>query len=223
MLASWGWRISCDFKREQQHWGELLWEVFPESQHTVAALQRQPRLYLLLAAELGSGRVTQMVLKAWRGHGEQLRLGTGSALERPLVKSSFSGSWSPRIKGVMESGWDLAPRRKPTRGYWWKCSLAVAEEPSILEMPLPWDDNQEQHQQWSGGNPEPRRQGMCAAEGRDKEMTQATWKNLEDCESWCVNPRYWTLSYLYCWSLVLIWSDCDCALVLPFWSKKVFS
>ena len=38
------------------------------SQHTEAVFQRQPRLYLVLAAELGSVRVTQeLVLKACEG------------------------------------------------------------------------------------------------------------------------------------------------------------
>ena len=41
-----------------------------------------------LAAELGSVRVTQvvLVLKAERSHGEQLKLGTVKGQEKPLAK-----------------------------------------------------------------------------------------------------------------------------------------
>ena len=42
-------------------------------------------MYLVLAAELGRVRVTQ-VLKACRGHGEPLGLGTVRGQKRPLVK-----------------------------------------------------------------------------------------------------------------------------------------
>ena len=47
------------------------------SQHTVGVLNTWPRLYLVLAAKLGSVNVNQMalVLKAEIGHGQQLRLG----------------------------------------------------------------------------------------------------------------------------------------------------
>jgi len=29
-------------------------------------------------------------------------------------------------------------------------SLVAAEDPRVLEMPIPWYDHQEQQQQWSG-------------------------------------------------------------------------
>jgi hypothetical protein len=45
-------------------------------------------------------------------------------------RCSFSGSWRPRTKGVMQGSWDLALWRKPMRGYWWKCSLVAAETPA---------------------------------------------------------------------------------------------
>lgn len=41
------------------------WEVFLQSQYTEAVFQRQPRLHLLLANELCSIRVTQVVLIWW--------------------------------------------------------------------------------------------------------------------------------------------------------------
>ena len=48
------------------------------SQHTEAVFQRQPRLYLVLAAELGSVKATQLVLvfKTGKGLGEKQRVGT---------------------------------------------------------------------------------------------------------------------------------------------------
>jgi len=65
-------------KKRQHHWGGIMWEVFPQGRFIDDVVQRQPRLYHLLAAELGSVRVTRvaLVLKARRGPGEQLRLGT---------------------------------------------------------------------------------------------------------------------------------------------------
>lgn len=36
--------------------------LFPQGEHTEAVLQRQPRLYMLLAIKLGSLRVTKDVL-----------------------------------------------------------------------------------------------------------------------------------------------------------------
>ena len=53
--------------------------MLPQGRHTEAVVLRQPRLSaFVLAAELGDVRATQVVLalKAGRGRGEQLRLGT---------------------------------------------------------------------------------------------------------------------------------------------------
>lgn len=75
--------------------------MFFESQPTEAVFQRWPRLCLVLAAELGSVRVTRvlLVLKAWRGDREQLRLGTVC--------------WSP---------WG-----EPRRGHWSTCTQLQKE------------------------------------------------------------------------------------------------
>lgn len=59
--------------------------------------------------------------------------------------------------------------------------------------------------------PEPKRHTVCAAEGGTREVKQAPWRVPENYA--CV-PEVWH-SVLYCWSLVLLCSDCVCALVLP--------
>jgi hypothetical protein len=61
-------------------------------------------LYLLLAAKLGSVRVTQvvLVLKAWKGHREQLRLGTegpGEAIGEGAARRAVE---APGLKGHTE-------------------------------------------------------------------------------------------------------------------------
>lgn len=56
---------------------------------TEAMFQRQPRLVLMLAVGAGSSlKVTQviLVLKIWKDHGKQLRLGNVRGRESPLVK-----------------------------------------------------------------------------------------------------------------------------------------
>jgi hypothetical protein len=53
------------------------------------------------------------------------------------------------------------------RGYWSKCSPVATEDPRILKMPVPWDDNQEQQQQWSGTSQSPEDTAVCVAEGRE--------------------------------------------------------
>lgn len=69
----------------------------------------------------------------------------------------------------------------------------------------------------SGVEPmELRRQAVCAAEGQARAVTQAPWKSLQDYGQ---TPNNWTLSCLYCWSLVWLSSDCDYALVLPSWRR----
>lgn len=74
----------------------------PQGQHSEAVLQRWPMLYHVLAAKLGSVKATQvvLVLKARRGHREQLRLSTvRKACERLLVKGQPSYSGRPQNFG----------------------------------------------------------------------------------------------------------------------------
>jgi hypothetical protein len=57
------------------------------------------------------------------------------AIEGHWWKCSLSCSWQLRTERVMQRIWGLAPWREPMRGHWW--SLVVAEDPSLLEMPVP--------------------------------------------------------------------------------------
>ena len=51
---------------------------------------------------------------------------------------------------VMQSSWGLEPLIKHKGGY--QSSLVATEEPSILKMQAPWDEQQEQKEQESGIN-----------------------------------------------------------------------
>lgn len=132
-----------------------------------------------------------------------------------LVLKFVKGSW-----GATEACHcvaDLEPLKRAWRGCWWKCSPVVARDSSISEMSGPWDSCQEQQQWWSGANLS-LGDSLCAAQVRAREVTRALWRSHED---W-VDPRFWTLSYLHSWNLILLCSDCNCFLVLPSWSKKAF-
>jgi hypothetical protein len=62
------------------------------------------------------------------------------------------------------------------------------ENPIMLEMPIPWDDHQDQQQQWSGIN-----QIQQCYRGQ-------SWKcdpsPLEEPRRSCVNPRHWNKKLL---------------------------
>lgn len=51
---------------------------------------------------------------------------------------------------------------------------------------------------------------VCTADGRASEVTQALWRNPEDCEWVPVISS----GVIYTESLVLLFSDCDCLLPL---------
>ena len=51
--------------------------------------------------------------------------------------------------------------------------LVAVKNPSILEMPVPWDNHQEQQHQCSGVN-------QNTTEDRAEEVTQALWRSPED-------------------------------------------
>ena len=51
-----------------------------------------------------------------------------------------------------------------------KCSPVAAEDPSILERPVPWDGHQEQQQQQWGGASLSLEDELCAAEGQAGEV-----------------------------------------------------
>ena len=86
-----------------------------------------------------------LVLKVWRGHGEQLKLGTVRDQRRPLVKVQ------PQLQLTVQDGRDHAKKlRLGTMQRAYEKLLVKSGGSHILEMPVLWDDQQEQKQQWSG-------------------------------------------------------------------------
>jgi hypothetical protein len=73
-----------------------------------------------LAASLGNLRVTQvvLVLQPWRGHAEQLRLGTVRSQESHWRTCSLSSCWSLRLKGSWREveAWHHEDRQGDTIG-----------------------------------------------------------------------------------------------------------
>lgn len=91
-----------------------------------------------------------LVLKAWRGHGERLRLATVRGLEKPLVNME-GVSVEAEDPGLKESWRELetwhqvgvleSPKKAQE---WWLLKMQPngSTDPSILE--IPWDKCQEQ-------------------------------------------------------------------------------
>jgi hypothetical protein len=88
-----------------------------------------------------------------------------------------------------------------------KVQPSCRREPVVLEMPVSWNDHHGQ-QPWSLSL----RDTLCVQQrvelGRWSKPLGGSQKNYA-----CI-PEVWH-SVLYCWSLVLLCSDCVCALVLP--------
>ena len=148
----------------------------------------------MLATKLASVRVTQVqVLKVWRGRGEQLRLGSVRGEERALVKGSFSGRWRPRIKGVTQKSWGMAPWRG-----------TVGEKCSPVAMPGDWS-------YWYHG---------IATKNSSNHGMEAAWKtSCVHCSGWSSRPehrglwmngRHWTLNYT-----VGVWLCFDSVMTVP--------
>ena len=117
--------------------------MFPESQHTEAVFQRRPKLHLALLAELGiisigtgfeGPKGSWKAAEDWHCKRPEEAIGGGTA------SVSVGG---PGCRGPAEN---LRLGRAPRRCNWLKRSPAAAEDPSILEMPVPWDNHEEQ--QW---------------------------------------------------------------------------
>jgi hypothetical protein len=68
---------------------------------------------------------------------------------------------------------------------------------TILEMPGPWDDHQEQQQQREYRQLDPRRQRVCY-KGHGWRSDPSTWRSPENCE---LDPRHWIVGE---WFLLLI-------------------
>lgn len=154
-----------------------------QGQRTEVVFQNLPKLYLLLAAKLGSIKVTHLVLvwKAWRCCEGELRFGT------------MWKSWGPWVE--------------PQRGYWLKRSSFAADNPSNLEILLSWDECRGQQQVWVRVGLIQYDilcvQSMSAeAEKWPKPFGGAKIIN----ESWALDTQYLQLELV----LVLLCSDCDC-------------
>ena len=148
--------------------------------------------------------------RSWcRGHRGMLLTGLV-----PLACSACSliepKSTSPKVKLPTLRSRGLSPWREPMRGYWW--SLITVEDSSVLEMPVPCDDHQEQQQQWSTGSWS-LEDKLCATKGRAGEVTQALG-GAQKIMSWI--PDIGHLEFEFCFWLWL------CPDMFPSWRKKVF-
>jgi hypothetical protein len=205
---------------------------FPQTQYIETVIQVWLRLHLMLSAELGGVRVTQvvLVLKAWRSHGENLRPDTVRGQERPLVKVQPQLQFNFR-GWRSERSWGLAPWREPRRGYWWKCSLLIGHQAFWMAS---WKEPRRgcwwkcslltghqafwrcqyhgQQQVW---------RGVTLSLGNKLWMLQRAepekWSNSRGDQRWWVNPRHWMWSYF----TVLLCTDCHCALALSSKEKNV--
>jgi len=86
----------------------------------------------------------------------------------------------------------------------WKCSLVAAEDPSVWEMPVPWDDHQEQQQRWNGAS-QILKDKLCY---RGMSCRSNSSPSEEPRRSW-VDLSLWITYYLHFWRLVLLCFDCD--------------
>lgn len=169
--------------------------------------QRKKRFFEKISKILK--RRGKKILKAWGGHGVQLRLDTirgleflQGAWERPfLVKVQPQFQVKPQDWRSYGRSWgSVGPWLEPMRGYWWKCRPAEAGDISVLEMPVPRTTTRDSSSlEWSCPNLWDR---LCV-------LWQAVW-SLKYCRPWV----------LCCWTLVLLWFHCDS--LLPSWEKKVF-
>lgn len=119
---------------------------------------------------------------------------------------------APGLKGPWRSWLRLSILKRVPEMLLVKTQPSCSRRPQTLEMPMPWDNwpsRAAAAMEWS--QHELSRQGVCAAEGGAGAVTQALWGSPEDRE-WSSDTGYWVLKS---WSLVLLWFDCDCALVLP--------
>ena len=87
------------------------------------------------------------------------------------------------------------------------------EDSSVLEMPIPCHDHQEQQQQWSTGSWS-LEDKLCATKGRAGEVTHALG-GAQKIVSWILDIEQWSLSFAF---------GCDCALIcFPLEGRKYFS
>ena len=102
--------------------------MFPHGKQAEAVFQKWPGLCLVLAAELGRVRVTQvvLVLKVWKGHREQLSF---ALYGQARVPEASTGEATGESAAQVQQG-----------------------TPEFSELPVLWADHQEQPQVWSGAS-----------------------------------------------------------------------
>ena len=87
---------------------------------------------------------------------------------------------SPGLKGSCK-GMRLSTVKKAYERLWW--SIVAVEDPSILEMPVPWDDHQEQQWQWRGS--------IWTYSANRGQSWRSDTSSLEMYKRSCVDLRHW--------------------------------
>jgi hypothetical protein len=107
--------------------------------------------------------------------------------------------------------WGHNSWREPRRGNWWRYSPLAK---TLCETPVPCDGHQRTATAVEGSQPEPRRQVLCAAEGRTGGVAPALWIR----ESWLSSRHqtlnFYTVEFWFCFSLIVT------TLALLSWNKK---
>lgn len=88
----WCWSIAAKklvVIKIQHHWGKIFWKVFPWGQYREAVFQRWPKCTTHWQLNLICVRFTHVILAlmAWRGHKEELTLGTDCVAGLESLKS----------------------------------------------------------------------------------------------------------------------------------------
>lgn len=152
-----------------------------------------------------------LVWKVWRGHLEPLKLGT---LRSHWRRGSLRSSWNPRIEGAWQRTLIIAMKRAQER-------LLVKVQPRCSRRPqyfgdastTGWPPRTAAAVEWS--QPEPIRQAVLQTLEPEK------WPRPFGGAQKTVSELH-TLQSSTLLELVLLCSDCDCALVFS-WSKKGFN
>lgn len=112
--------------------------------------------------------------------------------------------------------WHCVPEESPRDATGKKSSLAAARHTNSFgdASTVGWPQRVGIAVEWS--QPEPGRPAVEAVEGRAGEVTQTSWRTLRNHE-WILDTELLTQA-----KFALLWFDCDCALVLPSWSKNIF-
>lgn len=152
-----------------------------------------------------------LVSKTLRYHGESLRLGTVRGWKRPLVNVQLQLQYTFQYyrteeklrHGTLWRGQSLW--RAVRRGYWWRCIPVAMETPTFWRCQYHWIANKDNCR--CGVEPSESWQTVCAGASS---MELRRWRVSES------DPEFYILN------LVLLWFDCTCAFIFPFWYKNIF-